>query len=110
MSQRKNLGRNGDELSANGRPFTPPPASVTGTGPGTAGTIGSSRVDPATGISSSQYYHQQQQRPHHHYGSGFVVDDEQDFEQSLSAQQRQMLELENENIVKKLETELNQVR
>ncbi|KAF9274587.1 hypothetical protein BGZ68_000521 [Mortierella alpina] len=118
LSQRRNPGRNGDEMSAKGRPFTPPPhlsstlAAAPATGPlgaglGAAGTIGSSRVDPATGISSSQYYHQQQ---HNKSSSGFVVDEEQDFEQSLSAQQRQMLELENENIVKKLETELNQVR
>ncbi|KAF9177736.1 hypothetical protein BGZ50_008424 [Haplosporangium sp. Z 11] len=74
--------------------------------PSAAGTIGSNRVDPSTGVSSSQYYHHQQQS---HNSTGFV-DDEQDFEQGLSAQQRQMLELENENIVQKLETELNQVR
>ncbi|KAG0360317.1 hypothetical protein BGZ54_009624 [Gamsiella multidivaricata] len=56
------------------------------------------------GISSAQYYHQSQQP-----GDGFV-DEEQDFENSLTAEQRQMLQLENENIVQKLETELNQVR
>ncbi|KAF9966066.1 hypothetical protein BGZ70_003403 [Mortierella alpina] len=127
LSQRRHLGRKGDDLSANSRPFTPPlpsaaqssstlataptTARTAGAGASAAGTIGSSRVDPATGISSSQYYHQQQ-HPNHHQTSGFVVDDDdgQDFEQSLSAQQRQMLELENETIVKKLETELNQVR
>ncbi|KAG0263067.1 hypothetical protein BG011_009360 [Mortierella polycephala] len=70
------------------------------------GTLGSNRVDPSTGVSSSQYYHHQQQS---HNSTGFV-DDERDFEQSLSVQERQMLELENENIVQKLETELNQVR
>ncbi|CAO3574354.1 unnamed protein product [Mortierella alpina] len=139
LSQRRHLGRNGDDLSTNSRPFTPPPPSsapqfsssvatasaTAGTaGPRTgaaaaAGTIGSSRVDPATGISSSHYYHQQQkpqqQQQHHphppHGSGGFVEDDtEHDFEQNLSAQQRQMLELENETLVKQLETELNQVR
>jgi len=70
-----------------------------------AGTIGSSRVDPSTGVSSSQYYHQQD------YGNaGGFVDTEEDFEQSLTAQERQMLEMENVDIVQKLETELNQVR
>ncbi|KAI8599318.1 hypothetical protein EDD21DRAFT_433402, partial [Dissophora ornata] len=59
-----------------------------------------------TGVSSAQYYHQQHQQPG---GSGFV-DEEQDFEKSLSAEQRQMLQMENENIVQKLETELKQVR
>jgi len=38
------------------------------------------------------------------------VDTEEDFEQSLTAQERQMLEMENVDIVQKLETELNQVR
>ncbi|KAF9977935.1 hypothetical protein BGZ73_004375 [Actinomortierella ambigua] len=36
--------------------------------------------------------------------------EEDDFERGLSAQERQMLELENEHIVHQLETELNQVR
>ncbi|KAG0057344.1 hypothetical protein BGZ83_011587 [Gryganskiella cystojenkinii] len=71
-----------------------------------AGTIGSSRVDPSTGVSSSQYYHQQE------YGSGAggFVEMEDDFEKNLTAQERQMLEMENVDIVQKLETELNQVR
>ena len=38
------------------------------------------------------------------------MDTEEDFEQSLTAQERQMLEMENVDIVQKLETELNQVR
>ncbi|KAF9433659.1 hypothetical protein BGZ76_009166 [Entomortierella beljakovae] len=57
----------------------------------------------SSGISSSQYYQQQPS------SNGFV-DDDQDFESSLTEQERQMLQLENENIVQKLETELNQVR
>lgn len=77
-----------------------------------AGTIGSSKVDSATGYSSSQYY---QQSAASNFGrnanqSAYEVEEEEDFEQSLTAEERQMLEMENENIVQKLETELNQVR
>ncbi|KAF9306673.1 hypothetical protein BGZ74_004371 [Mortierella antarctica] len=90
---------------------TSPPMS---SGPSSrlAGTIGSSKVDSATGYSSSQYY---QQSAASNFGrnanqSAYEVEGEDDFEQSLTAEERQMLEMENENIVQKLETELNQVR
>ncbi|KAG0213465.1 hypothetical protein BGX28_004320 [Mortierella sp. GBA30] len=105
MANRRNIPRTGDDTSS-GNSFTSSPASLSSTVSSAApGTIRSSRTDSSTGFSSSQYYHQQ-----HNTGSSFAADDEQDFEQSLSAQERQMLELENENIFQKLETELNQVR
>ncbi|KAF9320716.1 hypothetical protein BG003_005167 [Podila horticola] len=78
-----------------------------------AGTNGSSKADSVTGYSSSQYYQQSAasnfgRDPNQNvYGE---VEEEDDFEQSLTAEERQMLEMENENIVQKLETELNQVR
>ncbi|KAG0087004.1 hypothetical protein BGZ92_007692 [Podila epicladia] len=98
-----------------------PGKSYSGTSPPTssrpssrsAGIIGSSKVDSDTGYSSSQYY-QQSAAPN--FGrnanqSAYEVEEEEDdFEQSLTAEERQMLEMENENIVQKLETELNQVR
>ncbi|KAF9931876.1 hypothetical protein BGZ65_004683 [Modicella reniformis] len=80
---------------------------------GIAGTLspsppisGSKKSDTsATGISTAQYYH------HHHQGGGTMhTQDEQDFEMSLTAEERQVLQQENEDLVRKLETELNQVR
>ncbi|KAF9994931.1 hypothetical protein BGZ80_001638 [Entomortierella chlamydospora] len=96
LSQRKNQGP--DSFSNNGT--LSPPSSSHGPHKG-----GSNKTD-TSGISSSQYYQQQSSSS---LGSGFV-DEEQDFEASLTEQERQMLQLENENIVQKLETELNQVR
>ncbi|KAF8983142.1 Syntaxin-18 [Entomortierella lignicola] len=89
LSQRRNQT---SDLSSNNSTLSTPPPSY------------SSHKD--SGISSSQYYQQQSSSA---LGSGFV-DDDQDFEASLTEQERQMLQLENENIVQKLETELNQVR
>ncbi|KAF9901644.1 hypothetical protein EC991_005831 [Linnemannia zychae] len=86
MSQRKNFGDTNSTST--------PSLSASGIN-GAGGT----RSDLAKGISSSHDYHSRQ-------GPA----DEQDFEQGLTAQERQMLEMENENIVRKLETELNQVR
>ncbi|KAI9241775.1 MAG: hypothetical protein BYD32DRAFT_405078 [Podila humilis] len=76
------------------------------------GTIGSSKVDSATGYSSSQYYQNSAATNfgRHSNQSTYKVEEDDDFEQSLTAEERQMLEMENENIVQKLETELNQVR
>ncbi|KAF9199637.1 hypothetical protein BGZ49_010222 [Haplosporangium sp. Z 27] len=88
LSQRRNQT---SDLSSNNSTLSTPPPSY------------SSHKD--SGISSSQYY---QQQPSSALGSGFV-DDDQDFEAGLTEQERQMLQLENENIVQKLETELNQV-
>ncbi|KAG0246627.1 hypothetical protein BGX31_000064 [Mortierella sp. GBA43] len=60
---------------------------------------GSKRSDAlATGVSSAQYYHEHQRQP------------EQDFESSLTAEEQQVLQQENEDLVRRLETELNQVR
>ncbi|KAF9583588.1 hypothetical protein BGW38_009101 [Lunasporangiospora selenospora] len=75
----------------------------------------------ASGISSAHHYHQGISQsasstvragttPVDSNPSAGMLDYENDFEQGLSAEQRQMLELENENIVQRLETELNQVR
>ncbi|ORZ18341.1 hypothetical protein BCR41DRAFT_385997 [Lobosporangium transversale] len=71
-----------------------------------------SSPQPSTGVSTAQYYHQgsHNHRNNNNGFGGFVDNDEQDFENSLTAEQRQMLQMENENIVQKLETELNQVR
>ncbi|KAF9358866.1 hypothetical protein BGX26_000730 [Mortierella sp. AD094] len=96
LSQRRNQGS--DLLSNNGTSSPPSPSHGPHKG-------GSNKPD-TSGISSSQYYQQQSSSS---LGSGFV-DEEQDFEGSLTEQERQMLQLENENIVQKLETELNQVR
>ncbi|KAG0291808.1 hypothetical protein BGZ98_002858, partial [Dissophora globulifera] len=73
-----------------------------GSSPSLTGSKG--RTDRSAGHSSAQYYQQSMSG-----GSGFV-DEDQDFEQSLSADQREMLQMENQDIVQKLETELNQVR
>ncbi|KAF9339799.1 hypothetical protein BGZ91_004663 [Linnemannia elongata] len=98
MTQRRNFNDTTSTaippLSVPGSPFT------AAGGPGFNG-VGSNRSDPSKGTSSSHdYYSRQGGRPA----------DDQDFEQDLTAQERQMLEMENENIVRKLETELNQVR
>jgi hypothetical protein len=103
MTQRRNFNdttTSAPPLSVPGSPFTA--AAAAGGGPGAAGLngVGGNRSDLSKGVSSSHDYYSRQG------GSA----DEQDFEQGLSAQERQMLELENENIVRKLETELNQVR
>ncbi|KAG0318951.1 hypothetical protein BGZ97_003049 [Linnemannia gamsii] len=100
MTQRRNFNdttTSTPPLSVPGSPFT-----AAAGGPGAAGLngVGGNRSDHSKGVSSSHDYYSRQG------GSA----DEQDFEQGLSAQERQMLELENENIVRKLETELNQVR
>ncbi|KAF9109733.1 Syntaxin-18 [Mortierella sp. AM989] len=92
LSQRRNQG---PDFSSNSNSNTLSSSS----------SYGSHKAD-ASGISSSQYY-QQESSPS--LGSGFV-DEDQDFEESLTEQERQMLQLENESIVQKLETELNQVR
>ncbi|KAF9921370.1 hypothetical protein FBU30_008618, partial [Linnemannia zychae] len=85
MTQRRTFNNTTDPLSGSG-----PDNSVSGKG-----------SDSTKGISSSY---------DHHFRPSVASIEEQDFEQSLSAQDRQMLEMENENIVRKLETELNQVR
>ncbi|KAF9343010.1 hypothetical protein BGX34_007351, partial [Mortierella sp. NVP85] len=57
-----------------------------------------------TGFSTAHHYQQHQHHQQHH------PQEEEDFETSLTAEQRQLFEQENENLVRKLETELNQVR
>jgi hypothetical protein len=89
------------------------PPTPSGHSSRSAGSIGSSKVDSATGYSSSQYYQQSAASNFGRNANQSVydeVEEEDDFEQSLTAEERQMLEMENENIVQKLETELNQVR
>ncbi|KAG0029844.1 hypothetical protein BGZ81_003371 [Podila clonocystis] len=91
---------------------TSPPTS-SGPSSRSAGTIGSSKVDSTTGYSSSQYYQQSATSNFGRNANQSVydeVEEEDDFEQSLTVEERQMLEMENENIVQRLETELNQVR
>ncbi|KAK3807733.1 MAG: hypothetical protein J3Q66DRAFT_356303 [Benniella sp.] len=58
-----------------------------------------------TGFSTAHHYQQQQQQQQQQHQQ-----EEEDFETSLTAEQRQLFEQENENLVRKLETELNQVR
>ncbi|OAQ33172.1 hypothetical protein K457DRAFT_90222 [Linnemannia elongata AG-77] len=98
MTQRRNFN---DTTSTATPPLSVPGSPFTAAGgPGFNG-VGGNRSDPSKGASSSHDYYSRQ-------GGGPA--DDQDFEQGLTAQERQMLEMENENIVRKLETELNQVR
>ncbi|KAF9104545.1 hypothetical protein BGX29_001719 [Mortierella sp. GBA35] len=97
MTQRRNFNETTSAstpplLSSGSSPYTGVAGSLNG--------IGGNRSDSSKGISSSHDFHSRH---------GETTDD-QDFEQGLSAEERQMLEMENENIVRKLETELNQVR
>ncbi|KAG0241507.1 hypothetical protein BGW41_005816 [Actinomortierella wolfii] len=71
--------------------------------------------DGHMGYSSSMRYHRQAISTTHDdmddlHQQPRSLEEEDDFERGLSAQERQMLELENEHIVQQLETELNQVR
>lgn len=97
MTQRRNFN---DTTSTAAPPLSVPGSPFTAAGLGSNG-VGGNRSDSLKGVSSSHDYYSRQ-------GGGPA--DDQDFEQGLTAQERQMLELENENIVRKLETELNQVR
>ncbi|KAG0374758.1 hypothetical protein BGX24_010000 [Mortierella sp. AD032] len=98
MTQRRNFGDT-NSISTPPLPGSPfQPAGPTAGPSGLNGT-GGNRSGPSQGVSSSHDYHSR-------HGPA----DEQDFEQGLTTQERQMLEMENENIVRKLETELNQVR
>ncbi|KAI1314331.1 hypothetical protein EDD11_002272 [Mortierella claussenii] len=105
LSQRRSNLRHGilgDDLSGPSSRSSTPPLST--------------RADASsTGVSSSSQYYQQQHQPlaaaaAAAAGGGGFVDPEQDFESTLTAQEQQMLQLENDHIVQKLETELNQVR
>lgn len=99
MAQRRNF----NDIATSTLPLSVPGSPFTAAGgPGASGLngAGGNRSDPSKGVSSSHDYYSRQGGPA----------DEQDFEQGLSAQEIQMLEMENENIVRKLETELNQVR
>ncbi|KAF9420066.1 hypothetical protein BGZ94_009232, partial [Podila epigama] len=116
-------GRNGLEGSGGATGLTRrnqlPSSNIPGAAPepssrsAAAGTIGSSKVDAATGYSSSQFYQQSSAsnfNRHQNHGPLEHVEEEDDFEKNLTAEERQMLEMENENIVQRLETELNQVK
>lgn len=98
MTQRRTFN---EPISAATPPLSVPGSPFTASGGLGSNGIGGNRSDPSKGVSSSHDYYSRQ-------GGGAA--DDQDFEQGLTAQERQMLELENENIVRKLETELNQVR
>lgn len=98
MTQRRNFN---DTTSTATPPLSVPGSPFTAAGGPRFNGVGGNRSDPSKGASSSHDYYSRQ-------GGGPA--DDQDFEQGLTAQERQMLEMENENIVRKLETELNQVR
>ncbi|KAF8942464.1 hypothetical protein BGZ47_006446 [Haplosporangium gracile] len=101
MTQRRNF--NDTTFTSTLPPLMPGSPFTAAAGPGATGFSGAggNRSHPSKGVSSSHDYYSRQ--------NGGPADD-QDFEQSLTVQERQMLEMENENIVRKLETELNQVR